>query len=72
MGGAHDYVENGDGDDVISGGCSNIERWMLGFCVKERLIKIMAISEGTVLRSLVRNGERSGSRGAVVLEGESI
>lgn len=36
------------------------------------LIKIMAISEGTVLRSLVRNGERSGSRGAVVLEGESI
>lgn len=34
----------------------------------EMLIRKMVNSEGTVLRSLVRNG----SRGAVVLEGESI
>lgn len=35
-------------------------------------MKNNVLSERMVLRSLVRNGKRSGSRGAVVLEGESV
>lgn len=65
-------MKDGDGCDIVSGGgCSKISDGCC-FFLMEMLIKIMAISEGTMLRSLVRNGERSGSRGAVVLEGESI
>lgn len=49
-----------------------LNKVMDAVCFFSLFMKNIVLSERMVMRSLVRNGKRSGSRGAVVLEGESV